>query len=94
RAMMSDIHIRLEQNFSLTNEQKTNIRLITGEHLLDPNRILYMKMYIDVEIKLRECEKDLCLFNIFGNLSRQRLLATTVRHSCSSVRNAYREMVR
>ncbi|KAI0259242.1 hypothetical protein BC834DRAFT_907131 [Gloeopeniophorella convolvens] len=53
-----------------------------------------MKMHVDVEIKLREKEKELRLFNIFGNLSRQRHLAIIIRRTCSSLRNAYREMLR
>ncbi|KAI0259048.1 hypothetical protein BC834DRAFT_908552 [Gloeopeniophorella convolvens] len=53
-----------------------------------------MKMHVDVEIKLREKQKELRLFNIFGNLSRQRHLASNIRRTCSSLRNAYREMLR
>ena len=48
---------------------------------------------MDVEIKIRERQKELRFFNIFGNLARQRLLASTIRHTCSSLRNSYRELV-
>ncbi|KAI9428350.1 hypothetical protein H4582DRAFT_2092518 [Lactarius indigo] len=94
RAMMADLHIRLEGTFNLSQEQRMNIRLVSGEVLLDANRVRYTRMNIDVEVKLQERQKELHLFNVFGNLSWQRLLMTTIRRTCSSLRNAYREMLR
>jgi hypothetical protein len=46
-----------------------------------------------VQERIREKQSELRFFNIFGNLSRQRHLATIIRRHCSSLRNAYREMV-
>ncbi|KAH9009159.1 hypothetical protein EDB84DRAFT_1571438 [Lactarius hengduanensis] len=94
RAIMSDVHTRLEETFAFTPEQKVNIRLVSGELLLDPNRVRYTQMSIDVEIRIRERQRDLRFFHIFGNLARQRLLGTIIRRTCSSLRNAYREMLR
>ncbi|KAH8983088.1 hypothetical protein EDB86DRAFT_2834093 [Lactarius hatsudake] len=94
RAIMSDVHTRLEETFTFTPEQKVNICLVSGELLLDPNRVRYTQMSIDVEIRIRERQRDLHFFHIFGNLARQRLLGTMIRRTCSSLRNAYREMLR
>ncbi|KAH9167787.1 hypothetical protein EDB89DRAFT_2074537 [Lactarius sanguifluus] len=94
RAIMSDVHARLEETFTFTPEQKVNIRLVSGELLLDPNRVRYTQMSVDVEIRIRERQRDLRFFHIFGNLARQRLLGTTIRRTCSSLRNAYREILR
>ncbi|KAI9436625.1 hypothetical protein H4582DRAFT_2078250 [Lactarius indigo] len=94
RAMMADLHIRLEGTFTLSPEQRTNIRLVSGELLLDPNRVRYTWMNINVEVRLQERQKELNFFNIFGNLAQQQLLTGTIRRTCSSLRNAYCEMLR
>ncbi|KAF8259508.1 hypothetical protein EI94DRAFT_1707050 [Lactarius quietus] len=72
---------------------KMNIRLVAGEMLLNPTCLMYMKMHINVEDRIHETQTELRFVNIFGNLSRQRLLATAIRRSCSSLRNAYQELM-
>ena len=77
--------------------------------MLDPNRVVYMKLNLDMEVsifssplclylthvrdRIREKQTKLRFINIFGNLSRQRLLSTTIRRICSSVRNSFWELV-
>ncbi|KAF8260385.1 hypothetical protein EI94DRAFT_1811768 [Lactarius quietus] len=90
---MAEIQTHLDEMFTLTLEQKMNIHFVAGELLLDPNRVRYTQLSIDVEIRICEKQKELRFFNIFGNLARQRLLGSTIRCTCSSVQNAYREML-
>lgn len=70
RAMMADIHTRLEETFTLTEEHKVrldfyvhfkatdyyvsklNIRLVAGELVLDPNRVRYTTLSVDVEVSI------------------------------------------
>lgn len=70
RAMMADIHTRLEETFALTAEHKVrldfyvhfkatdyyvsklNIRLVAGELVLDPNRVRYTTLSVDVEVSI------------------------------------------
>lgn len=68
RGLMSEIQVRLEDTFTISQEQKVslvhnlafnqlthkqnNIRLIAGEMMLDPNRVLYMKLHLDVEVRV------------------------------------------
>ena len=76
--------------------------------MLEPNHVLYMKLHLDVEVRVftrsrvyltcvqdRICEKqtELRFINVFGNLHRQRVLSTMIRRTCSSIRNSYRELV-
>ncbi|KAH9083756.1 hypothetical protein EDB83DRAFT_2309676 [Lactarius deliciosus] len=93
-AIMSDVHTHLEETFAFTPEQKVNIHLVSGELLLDPNRVRYTQMSIDIEIRIRERQRDLHFLHIFGNLAHQRLLGTMIRRTCSSLRNTYQEMLR
>ena len=133
RAMMADIHTRLEETFALTAEHKVrpdcyvhftatdyyvsklNICLVAGELVLDPNRVRYTTLSVDVEVSIlllvciliqisswklhldqdpQEAKGALLLqYSIFGNLARQELLDSTIRCTCSSVQNSYREMV-
>ncbi|KAH8979353.1 hypothetical protein EDB92DRAFT_1821066 [Lactarius akahatsu] len=93
RTIMSDVHTRLEETFMFTPEQKVNIHLVSGELLLDPNQVCYTQMSIDVEIRICERQRDLHFFHIFGNLACQRLRGTMIQRTCSSLQNAYWEML-
>ncbi|KAF8270608.1 hypothetical protein EI94DRAFT_1797978 [Lactarius quietus] len=75
---MAEIQTRLDEMFTLTPEQKMNIHFVAGELLLNPNRVRYTQLSIDVEIRICEKQKELCFFNIFGNLAHQRLLGSTI----------------
>lgn len=47
--------------FSFTDDNnffKTNIRLIAGELLLDPNRVRYCQLHIDVEVSISTLDQE------------------------------------
>ncbi|KAH9040605.1 hypothetical protein EDB84DRAFT_1436749 [Lactarius hengduanensis] len=53
-----DVSARLEGTFSLTHEQKSNIRLIAGELIFEPRRVSYMQIHLAVEPRVDELEAD------------------------------------
>ncbi|KAH9035351.1 hypothetical protein EDB85DRAFT_2143788 [Lactarius pseudohatsudake] len=69
-AMMADLHIRLEGMFSLSQEQKTNICLVSREVLLDANHVRYTWMNIDVDVT-RTCSS---LQNVYREMLRDSVI--------------------
>ncbi|KIM57522.1 hypothetical protein SCLCIDRAFT_28758 [Scleroderma citrinum Foug A] len=92
--LLADLQIHLEVTFSLTPEQKSNVRIITGDLLSDPSRITFMSMHFNIEEKLQQSHKELKLTNIYGNPAREKILKAYVKRQCSSVHNTFREMLR
>ncbi|KIJ60408.1 hypothetical protein HYDPIDRAFT_98863, partial [Hydnomerulius pinastri MD-312] len=91
---LADLQIRLEVTFSLSPEQKANVRIIAGDLLFDCSHITFMSMYFDVESKIQQSQKDLKFTNIYGNPAREKQLVTHIKRQCSSIRNSFRELLR
>ncbi|TFY74644.1 hypothetical protein EWM64_g9369 [Hericium alpestre] len=94
QAMLVDLSIRLDDTFTLSNEQKVNVRLMAAEMLFKSTCINFMHMHLNVMDKLKEDAKTLRFNNIFGNLARKRYLMMVIKRICSSQRNSFREMIR
>ncbi|KIM50799.1 hypothetical protein SCLCIDRAFT_1225090 [Scleroderma citrinum Foug A] len=92
--LLADLQIQLKVTFSLTAEQKANVRLTAGDLIFDASRITFMNMHFDVEAKLQGSQKELKLTNIYGNPAREKMLMGYTKRQCSGIRNALREMLR
>ncbi|KAG1795418.1 uncharacterized protein HD556DRAFT_1472944 [Suillus plorans] len=92
--LLADLQIRLETTFSLSPEQRTNIRIVAGDLIFDPNRITFMTLHFDVANHLHKDREAFKLTNIYGNPARERFLTIYTKRQCSSVRNSFRELLR
>jgi len=94
KAMLSDINIRLQGNFSLTKEQLANIRKAANDMIYQPARTNFTSMHVDLDKYLRESQASLGLSNAFASPAREQVLASQLKKTCSSVRNAFRQDIR
>ncbi|KAG2124002.1 hypothetical protein DEU56DRAFT_983680 [Suillus clintonianus] len=94
QTLLADLQIRLEATFSLSPEQRTNIRIVGCDLIFDPNRITFMTLHFDVADHLREDREAFKLTNIYGNPARERFLTIYIKCQCSSIRNSFRELLR
>ncbi|KAJ6587691.1 hypothetical protein DFH09DRAFT_1027633 [Mycena vulgaris] len=94
RAMMRDLKIRLDDGFALTSDQKRNIRGIAQDTIHEATRTAFFMMHVDVLSTLKATAQKLDLDNIFGVPVREKKLVSTLKKTCSSVRNAFRQDVR
>ncbi|KAJ6474052.1 hypothetical protein C8R47DRAFT_1294448 [Mycena vitilis] len=94
RAMMRDLQIRLDDGFTLTTNQKANIRGITQDVIHESTRIVFVTLHVDVLVVLKSKAQLLDLDNIFGVPVREKKLGSALRRACSSVRNAFRQDIR
>ncbi|KAG1784473.1 uncharacterized protein HD556DRAFT_1451739 [Suillus plorans] len=92
--LLADLQIRLEATFSLSPEQRMNIRIVASDLIFDATRITFMSLHFDVAKCLHEDREAFKLTNIYGNPARERYLMGFVKHQCSSVRNSFRELIR
>ncbi|THH28853.1 hypothetical protein EUX98_g5331 [Antrodiella citrinella] len=89
---MVELRAQADENFAVTGDQKTNVRIIAGDLLFDPNRIAFMELHQDVDIELQHHYKTL-FKNVYGNPIRERALLTCVKKQCSEQRNRFREIL-
>ncbi|KAJ6549022.1 hypothetical protein DFH09DRAFT_1503147 [Mycena vulgaris] len=94
RAMMRDLKIRLDDGFALTSDQKRNIRGIAQDTIHEATRTAFFTMHVDVLSTLKATAQKLDLDNIFGVPVREKKLVSTLKKTCSSVRNAFRQDIR
>ncbi|KZP26848.1 hypothetical protein FIBSPDRAFT_854555 [Athelia psychrophila] len=94
QTLLADLQIRLDATFSLSTEQKANIRIVTCDVIFDPTRVTFMQMHFDVITKLREDAKSCKLTNVMDSPSREKILASVTKRISSSVRNSFREAIR
>ncbi|KAJ6543256.1 hypothetical protein DFH09DRAFT_1322255 [Mycena vulgaris] len=94
RAMMRDLKIRLGDGFALTSNQKRNIRGIAQDTIHEATRTAFFTMHVDVLSTLKATAQKLDLDNIFGVPVREKKLVSTLKKTCSSVRNAFRQDIR
>ncbi|PBK79412.1 hypothetical protein ARMGADRAFT_950904 [Armillaria gallica] len=94
KRLLEDLRIRLEETFTFTSEQLTNIRAVARDLIYDPARLHFKSIDVDI-VKVLRLEKATMRFsNVFGSPAREAKLVSTVKRIASSVRNAYRQDVR
>ncbi|KZP06466.1 hypothetical protein FIBSPDRAFT_764385 [Athelia psychrophila] len=93
REMMADLKIRLEATFTLTKEQRTNLRKTANDIVYQANRTCFSGMNVDVMKFLEENSTNLGFANVFGNAAREQELVLQVRRVSSSVRNSFRQEI-
>ncbi|KAK7007192.1 hypothetical protein R3P38DRAFT_3325580 [Favolaschia claudopus] len=92
--LLEDLRVRLDEGYTFTREQTKNIRSVAQDVLYEPTRTSFMTMHLDVLQKLRGDQAPMKLAAVFGNHSREKVLVTMVKRTCSSVRNSYRQDIR
>ncbi|KAJ7866769.1 hypothetical protein B0H14DRAFT_2347331, partial [Mycena olivaceomarginata] len=93
KSMWRDLKIRLDGNFAFTKDQEKNIRGIVRDIIIEPSRIVYSTMHIDVLAAIKKRPESLSLDNVAGVPAREQALASQVRSAGSSVRNALRKEI-
>ncbi|KAF8509717.1 hypothetical protein JB92DRAFT_2603089, partial [Gautieria morchelliformis] len=94
-ALTNDLHARLEVTFTLNKEQAANIRLVAQDLIYSSQRTSYLTLFLDVEVRLvRKDSKRLAITNVYGNPSRERVVSSSIKQICSSVRNGWRADIR
>ncbi|KAF7366708.1 hypothetical protein MSAN_00928900 [Mycena sanguinolenta] len=94
RAFMRDLQIRLDDSFTLTANQKANIRGITQDTIHEATRTVFTTMHVDVLSALKTKMQVLDLENVFGVPVREKKLSSALKRVCSSVRNGFRQDIR
>ncbi|KAG1852899.1 hypothetical protein C8R48DRAFT_611479 [Suillus tomentosus] len=92
--LLADLQICLETTFSLSPKQRTNIRIVAGDVIFDPNRITFMTLHFDAANHLHKDCEAFKLTNIYGNPARECFLMIYTKCQCSSIRNSFRELLR
>ncbi|RDB20869.1 hypothetical protein Hypma_012041 [Hypsizygus marmoreus] len=92
--LFNDLKIRLDETFSFTKEQRGNIRGAAQDLIFQATRTAFVTMHIDLDRALREDKVSMKLTNVFGSPSREKMLASLIRKTCSSVRNSFRQDLR
>ncbi|TCD66624.1 hypothetical protein EIP91_001134 [Steccherinum ochraceum] len=90
----ADMRVQMDLHFKCNEEQKENIRLRAGEMLLEPDRVTFMKLFLDLKDDIWEHRASMSMAHVIGNPAREKSLLNTMRSVCSSVRNGFREIVR
>ncbi|KAJ7923555.1 hypothetical protein B0H13DRAFT_2402488 [Mycena leptocephala] len=93
-AHLYEVAIRLDEGFTLTVNQKANVRGITQDVIHEATRTVFATMHADVLVVLKDRKQALDLDNIFGVPIREKKLVSTLKRACSSVRNAFRQDIR
>ncbi|KAH9041158.1 hypothetical protein EDB84DRAFT_1436604 [Lactarius hengduanensis] len=86
---LMNVSARLGDTFYLTSEWKTNIRLITGEVIL--NQSMSHTCRFTWMLRIRKNQKDLQF--ICCNVSHQKSLMSAIKHACSSVCDEYCKLI-
>ncbi|KAJ7633336.1 hypothetical protein DFH06DRAFT_910655, partial [Mycena polygramma] len=92
--LLEDLRIRLDDGYTFTKDQTRNIRAQAQDTIYEPTRTSFMMMHLDVLARLRDNKVATKLTGVFGNPSREKLLFSLVRRTCSSVRNSFRQDIR
>ncbi|KAG6852458.1 hypothetical protein C0991_011792 [Blastosporella zonata] len=95
--LFNDIYLRLEDNFSLTKDQETALRIIVQDQIFKPSCISFHLLASNVESPkkfLKINQEDLQLAHIFKHPTRERVLLIAVKTQCRITKNAFREMLR
>ncbi|KAG6814052.1 hypothetical protein H0H87_008776, partial [Tephrocybe sp. NHM501043] len=94
QSMFNDIYLRLEDNFSLTKDQESIIRVVVQDHLFHPSCVFFNLAHVEVEKTLRESQEHCQLVHIFKNPNRERILLSAIKTQCRVSKNALRELLR
>ncbi|KAF8463573.1 hypothetical protein JB92DRAFT_2775848, partial [Gautieria morchelliformis] len=66
-----------------------NIRLVAQDLIYSSQRTTYLSLFLDVEALVRKEWKRLAITNGYGNPSHERIVSSTIKQICSSVRNGW-----
>ncbi|KIM81523.1 hypothetical protein PILCRDRAFT_495662 [Piloderma croceum F 1598] len=94
KGLFNDLKIRLEGQFELTKDQMNNIRKAANDMIYEHTRVNFVMMNVDLMRHIREHDVSMGLSNVVGNPARERVLASVLKKTCSSVRNAFRQDIR
>ncbi|TRM70312.1 hypothetical protein BD626DRAFT_563968 [Schizophyllum amplum] len=89
--VMSDLKVRLRDNFTFGKGQRVNIRAVCADEMYKATRTNFKDSHVDALQRLHKEKEKHELTNIIGHADREKALATLVRRTSSSVRNNYRE---
>ncbi|KAJ7924100.1 hypothetical protein B0H13DRAFT_2581153 [Mycena leptocephala] len=87
RAFTGDMHPS-DEGFTLTVNQKANVRGITQDVIHEATRTVFATMHADVLVVLKDRKQALDLDNIFGVPIREKKLVSTLKRACSSIRDS------
>ncbi|KAJ6475847.1 hypothetical protein DFH09DRAFT_1342698 [Mycena vulgaris] len=76
-----------DDGFALTSDQKRNIRGIAQDTIHEATRTAFFTMHVDVLSTLKATAQKLDLDNIFGVPVREKKLVSTLKKTCSSIRD-------
>ncbi|KAF8527811.1 hypothetical protein JB92DRAFT_3107412 [Gautieria morchelliformis] len=93
-ALTDEFQARLEVTFALNKEQAANIRLVAQDLIYSSHRTSYLTLFLDVDALVRKDWKRLGIINVYGNPSREKIVSSSIKQICSSVRNAWRADIR
>ncbi|EAU81084.2 hypothetical protein CC1G_10375 [Coprinopsis cinerea okayama7 len=92
-ALLNDIALRLEDNFSLSQDQKKLVRRTTQRLIIQPSRLSYSGLATDGVRRVKQ--KYASQFaNAFSTDSRTETTTAFFKRTASSVRNALRQDIR
>ncbi|TRM55401.1 hypothetical protein BD626DRAFT_370807, partial [Schizophyllum amplum] len=91
--VMSDLKVRLRDNFTFGKGQRANIRAVCADEMYKPSRTSFKDSHVDAIQRLHKEKEKHELTNVIGHADREKALAALVRRTSSSVRNNYREDV-
>ncbi|KAJ7596203.1 hypothetical protein C8J56DRAFT_1043295 [Mycena floridula] len=94
KALFTDLKIQLETNYTLTSEQRKNIRIVAADCLYQGTRTSYKTVHIDIMVVLRNEKEAMRFTNVIGNPAREQKLNMAVKSIASSLRNHFREEIR
>ncbi|KAF8891837.1 hypothetical protein BD779DRAFT_1670784 [Infundibulicybe gibba] len=92
--MCQAITMQMNDNFSLTNDQKSTIRIITHDKMYDHTFMTFMHLHLDVLACLQTNMTEYHFATVFGQPCREHVLGTAVKNQCRYSRNAFRQMLR
>ncbi|KAF9493185.1 hypothetical protein BDN71DRAFT_1395438, partial [Pleurotus eryngii] len=92
--LINDLQIRLDDMFTLTKEQKDNIRIVAQDVLYQSTCTAFKTLHVDVERQIKERQAEMKCTNIFGSPAREKVFHAKTKRICSSVRNAFRQDLR
>ncbi|KAK0448237.1 hypothetical protein EV421DRAFT_1900875 [Armillaria borealis] len=93
QGLFNDMKIRLEDTFAPTKEQEANIRAIARDVIYAPGCTSVADMHLEVLAILEKEKVPLRFTNIFGNPAREKVLLSSIKSHCASVRGHFKEAI-
>ncbi|KIK72994.1 hypothetical protein PAXRUDRAFT_73967, partial [Paxillus rubicundulus Ve08.2h10] len=78
---------QLSDVFQLSKDQKSQVRILVKDFIVQPGRMKYMSMHHNIEVHLKSHTEVLGFKNIFGNAVREQAMRSIVTKEASAARN-------